>query len=544
MKLENIYVEKWRNLKEFEINFSSNEFTTVLIGANGTGKSNLLEAIVWIFRFLDLGRNHPPFNYKIKYLCFDHNIEVHGQYYTYDSTGKQKQKRTTSVWVDGKSIALSKFRSNGDTYLPRHIFGYYSGKDTRLEKLFDAHAKDFYDTSLGTKKPKKGQLERAKSLRRLFYCRPEHSQFVLLAYYAEESEYTKEFLNKYLGIDDLESILVVLSKPYWFKGSKPSAFQKKHGDSRFWYSAGVVKNFVGKMWEYSLAPIRHEERIKIDFRERTENKEFLYLFLKDKEKLKSLARVYSKEPTQFFRDLESTYINDLIEEVRTTVQRKDRDGRVTFSELSEGEKQFLTVLGLMKFTKDDETLFLLDEPDTHLNPAWKYDYLKEINNVIGPSPSSQLLLCTHDPLVIGGLAKEQVRVLARTESEQGGQIVSFEPDEDPRGMGVAGLLKSEMFGLRSTVDPATLEKLDDRFKLYAKGKDRTETEEKEFLRLSDELVELGFTRDFRDPYYQEYATAVSKRKIFKKPVLSKEEKEEREKIVEGVLDDIFSEEEK
>ena len=27
------------------------------------------------------------------------------------------------------------------------------------------------------------------------------------------------------------------------------------------------------------------------------------------------------------------------------------------------------VLGLLRFTKEDEALFLLDEPDTHLNPA-------------------------------------------------------------------------------------------------------------------------------------------------------------------------------
>ena len=258
--------------------------------------------------------------------------------------------------------------------------------------------------------------------------------------------------------------------------------------------------------------------------------------------MQNLASIYNQDPTHFFRDLESTYINDLIEEIRVTVRRKDREGTVTFSELSEGEKQLLTVLGLMKFTQDEETLFLLDEPDTHLNPAWKYDYLMEIEKIIGSDKSSQLLLCTHDPLVIGGLVKEQVRVLGKVEREEGHRLTSFEPDEDPRGMGVAGLLKSEIFGLRSTVDPETLKKLDDRFDLYAKGEKRTEIEDAEFQRLSDELVQLGFTRDFRDPYYQEYATAVSKREIFKKPVLSKKEKKEREKIIDEVLDDIFSEE--
>lgn len=542
MKIENISIEKWRNFKEFEIDFSSDQFTTVLIGANGTGKSNLIEAIVWIFRFLDRGRDQPEFNYKIQYVCFGNEIEVRGQYYFYDREGKRKPKRTTSIMIAGKPITMAKFRKYRDEYLPRHILGYYSGRDLRLEKLFDAHAKDFYDISLGTKKPKIGQEEIVKRLRRLFYCRPEYSQFVLLAYYAEESEYTQQFLDKYLGIDDLESILVVLSTPFWFKG-KPTTFQREHGDKRFWYSVGVVQQFLSQMWDHALAPIRHEERIKIDFRERTENKEFLYLFLKNKEKLKDLASLYSKEPTEFFRDLESTYINDLLEDVKVTVQRKDRGGRVTFSELSEGEKQLLTVLGLMKFTKDEETLFLLDEPDTHLNPAWKYDYLNEIDKVLGPSSNSQLLLCTHDPLVIGGLVKEQVRVLARTKNEQGDRIISFEPEDDPRGMGVTGLLKSEIFGLRSTVDPATLEKLDDRFRLYAKGKERTEEEEQELHRVNDELSELGFTRDFRDPYYQEYANAVSKRKLFKKPVLTKREREERGKVVEEVLDDIFSEEE-
>lgn len=543
MKIASIFIEKWRNLNEFEVNFTSNQITTVLIGANGTGKSNLLEAIVWIFRFLDRGRDQPKFNFKIQYVCFGNEIEVRGQYYYYDRNGKRKPKRTTLLKIAGKQTTMASFRKHRDEYLPRHVFAYYSGRDLRLEKLFDAHAKDFYDISLGTKRPKEGQELIVKRLRRLFYCRPEYSQFVLLAYYAEESAYTKKFLDKYLAIDDLESILVVLSTPYWFKG-KPTAFQLDHGDKRFSYAAGVVQKFLSQMWDHALAPIRHEERVKLDFRERTENREFVYLFLKDKEKLKDLALFYSKEPTQFFRDLESTYINDLIEDVRATVQRKDRGGRVTFSELSEGEKQLLTVLGLMKFTKDEETLFLLDEPDTHLNPAWKYDYLNEINGVLGPSSNSQLLLCTHDPLVIGGLIKEQVRVLARTKGEHEDKIIAFIPEDDPKGMGVAGLLKSEIFGLRSTVDPETLDKLDYRFQLYAKGKERTEEEDHEFQKVNDELSKLGFTRDFRDPYYQEYANAVSKRKIFKKPVLSKKEQEERGKIVNEVLDDIFSEEDK
>ena len=53
----------------------------------------------------------------------------------------------------------------------------------------------------------------------------------------------------------------------------------------------------------------------------------------------------------------------MVDEVRIRVRKKD-GSRVKFSQLSEGEQQLLTVLGLLLFTQDDELLYLLDEPDT------------------------------------------------------------------------------------------------------------------------------------------------------------------------------------
>ena len=59
-------------------------------------------------------------------------------------------------------------------------------------------------------------------------------------------------------------------------------------------------------------------------------------------------------------------MSQLIEEVRIKIKVGNGDGTVTFRELSEGEQQLLTVLGLLRFTAEDESLILLDEPDTHL----------------------------------------------------------------------------------------------------------------------------------------------------------------------------------
>lgn len=82
--------------------------------------------------------------------------------------------------------------------------------------------------------------------------------------------------------------------------------------------------------------------------------------------------------------------------------------------MSEGEQQLLMVLGLMGFTKSFQSLVLLDELDTHLNPHWSVEYLRLLTDIMkdGPKESdeqqtSQILISTHDPLVIASLVKEQ-----------------------------------------------------------------------------------------------------------------------------------------
>ena len=113
---------------------------------------------------------------------------------------------------------------------------------------------------------------------------------------------------------------------------------------------------------------------------------------------------------------------------------------------SEGEQQLIMVLGLLKFTQQEEALFLLDEPDTHLNPAWSIEYLDLLREVVGDGRQSHFIITTHDPLVIAGLIKEQVQILERDEEYM---IRAVQPLDDPRGMGIAALLTSEIYGLRS-----------------------------------------------------------------------------------------------
>ena len=513
MRIDNLWIGKFKNLVDFSIDFDETQLTSVLIGENGTGKSNIIEALITIFRNLDLGQP-PAFPYKIKYQCRGRSIEIDAM--------PDSRKKYSGVTVDGSRISFSRFLEGKRRYLPNYVFAYYSGVNRRIESLFDRHQRQFSEALLGGDR---------KPLRPLFLCRLEHSAFVLLAYFSFADNASHEFLRDYLGITGLESVLFVLHEPWWAKNRVQVTTP---GDARFWNARGVVSDFLSELWDSSLAPIYDTASIQEDYRGQPVKERRLYLFLKDESSLRSLASNYISQQ-EFFKHLESLYISDLVREVRVRVARRGVADNVIFRELSEGEQQLLTVMGLLKFTKDEESLFLLDEPDTHLNPAWKLDYLSLLERVVGANSTSHLLIATHDPLVIAGLSRGQVQMLVRNEDG----IVARPPSVDPRGLGVAGVLH-QMFGLPSTLDPETQGKLDRRNYLFAK-EDRTEREDSEMRALSDELAELGFTMIFRDPLYSRFVRAMAEREISHRVRLTPEEVKLQEQVANMILDEIMTE---
>jgi predicted ATPase len=528
MHLQRLKIREFRNLRDFEITFTAaakdadgvaRDFKShAVIGQNGSGKSNMIEAIVTIFRDLDL-KKKTEFDYELDYWCRGNLIRVKS---VENKVEVFDQDLAITLGV-GTSYALSHLSSHADRYLPKHVFAYYSGRNERIEALFLTHQRRFYKALLdGEDEP----------LRRLFYCRSVHSQFVLLAYLLREDAECRRIL-KGLGIVELDSVLFVLKNPYWFKG-KPI----KNGDPRFWYARGVVKKFLGQLWSRCISPIDWNENRVLDFRDRKEELDLLYLFLPDKEALQKLANDVG-DTSRFFKHLESTYISDLIDEVRINVKHSDVEGNLTFTQLSEGQQQFLTVLGLMRFTHEDESLFLLDEPDTHLNPIWKLSYFEEIDRVVklqnaSALASSQLIITTHDPLMIGSLRKEQVRIMR----SEGGKTTVDTPEEHPQGMGVAGLLKSELFGLSSTLDSYTLKKLQERNELLAlRSRGKLSTEQETRLKsLRDGLDDLGFSREYRDPLYQLFIQKMYE--VRSQPLdnlLTAQEKAEQESLAEQIV---------
>lgn len=536
MRLVSVTIDHFKNLNDVTIDFDQTSPYTVFVGENGAGKSNMIEALTTIFRDLDLDLPS-TLSYKLEYKCRGKYIQVEAD------QGRSPRIRTRETQDHSyrrlsKKEFLSVDTEDRPLYRPAFVFGYYSGPSDRLSELYDKHRDRFYSWIIRAR-DRRGNDEAIdpNSLRRLFYAQTLHGQFALLAFFMSSDVAAEEdriFLREHLQIEGLDSVLFALQEPPW---------TRKGGDPRFWSAEGEVADFLGRLYEAALNPMRMPRRVQTDL---TKNPliDCLYLFLPDQA---SLRQVYATYPDQyaFFTALESTHLSKLLSEVRTRVRlTPDLGGEnVTYRDLSEGEQQLLLVLGLIKFTARDEALFLLDEPDTHLNPAWSTQYLSFLDHFIRTrerQDSVHLIMSSHDPLVFAGLTRSQVRIFRRTGRH--GNVAVEVPKEDPRGMGVAAILTSDLFRLRTTLDQETQDDLD-RQRLLAMS-ELTPAREAELAALTQRLHAMGFARTIRDPLYEIFTRAWTEREdpSWREAVqLSPEQRRDREQLAAEIVEQLANE---
>ncbi len=425
--------------------------------------------------------------------------------------------------------------------LPRFVFGYYSGPTNRLAEHFLPMKQAHYIRLREAKADDRKTLAKLLEQRRFFCAETHHAKYVLLAFSYKEDLKINDFLENRLRIMGFESALFVIRKPRWAKsGSKAEDF---------WGATGIMRRVMERLRRYAIAPMVLEQTVSYGYRSTTED--HYYFFLPDIESLHSFAAEYPDART-FFLALESTDFSELIHDVKIQVRIKATNSEqvpITFHQMSEGEQQLLMVLGLMRFTKSHQSLVLLDEPDTHLNPHWSVTYLKDLSWVMSDngtqSPeqlSSQNLMATHDPLVIASLVKEQIHLLKR--DSQTGACKWTPASVNPRGLGFTGILTSEMFGFRSDLDPETLADLDNRVRLVGKEGALTGQEKKELEKIDKRLAEAGFLKAFSDPYYAAFIRAWGRRYselMAGEEFLTPEKRQEVERIAREVLDEAVAE---
>lgn len=147
------------------------------------------------------------------------------------------------------------------------------------------------------------------------------------------------------------------------------------------------------------------------------------------------------------------------------------------------------------------------------------------------------MLTTHDPLMLTSLRADQVRVL--TEGAEGKS--SDIPDEDPLNLGVEAIIQSDLYGIRTSLDKEIQHKIDLRNRLLSiqgGGEDVSES----LLKINNELDAIGFSQAHPNPYFSNFAKAISRNPKFRRPELSADEYKMVQALSDELLQKVIDEE--
>lgn len=105
-------------------------------------------------------------------------------------------------------------------------------------------------------------------------------------------------------------------------------------------------------------------------------------------------------------------------------------------ELSDGEHQLLHSLGLCMLFRNTNSLFLLDEPETHFNPTWRASLISRLRDCLkGQGENSQeMLITTHSPFLISDSKPNKVLVFEKNPDTQAVSITH--PDYNTLGASI------------------------------------------------------------------------------------------------------------
>lgn len=137
-----------------------------------------------------------------------------------------------------------------------------------------------------------------------------------------------------------------------------------------------------------------------------------------------------------------------------------RNQIISFEDLSDGEAQLLQVLAMSAVFKESRALFILDGPETHLNPAWRtyfHSYLEDTIRVFhnDPNPWVQFFISTHSPFMISSLKRKNVFFFKRNHN---GLIEMRPTDEETYGASFDVIIK-RYFGLRSLISHSVIDEI-------------------------------------------------------------------------------------
>lgn len=435
MKLKSITIHNYKNIPHQTIKFDT-DLTSLIIGQNGLGKSNLLEAITLIFVALSDKDDYLNLsNLDGRYLSFDleyflrgKNIKIiYGIKNVYEvNIDKDVYNLKPEGQYDPKIIK----KINKDL-IPDYFVTYYSGQNKRLEKIL----KKFEDTYIdGLRKNKETTF--LTDRRNFLYLKNYHAPLLILTLsifheveVCDKKIYLDKFnsLLKHLNIKCIAEFSLKLNSPDWIAKKYSEKItdeikienrytefihlylaEEKKYPFPFWglkSSVDLLLKCLTKSVEMTEYNNEDDIKNKSNF---TETIEFNNVSISE---LRKHIIEDFESPLELFYALEALVLLNILD-VENNLKFDIKKGEsvsaknFSFEYLSEGENQFFIVLGIILATGIEETLFLLDEPDTYLNPKWQREYIHHLEEFNLEDDDSHILVTTHSPLLVQNIQGE------------------------------------------------------------------------------------------------------------------------------------------
>lgn len=126
------------------------------------------------------------------------------------------------------------------------------------------------------------------------------------------------------------------------------------------------------------------------------------------------------------------------------------DQPMMLKELSDGEHQLLHGLGLCLLFRGTNSLFLLDEPETHFNPDWRANFISRLRQCLpgNGDVGQEMLITTHTPFLISDSKPDKVLVFKKDKAS--GTISISQPDYNTLGASI-NKITMETFHKQETI---------------------------------------------------------------------------------------------
>ncbi len=132
----------------------------------------------------------------------------------------------------------------------------------------------------------------------------------------------------------------------------------------------------------------------------------------------------------------------------------DGQSQAALDDLSDGEVQLLLTLGAVRLFGDNETLFLFDEPETHLNPSWRTRFHLDFERANEANGSAQALVSSHSPFLVSSLPRQAIFHFKKTD-----RVTSMTaPDSETFGASFELLIKRH-FDLRAAISETAIQEI-------------------------------------------------------------------------------------